>query len=125
MINANELRIGNWVELTHPFNTSQSIRAAVKSEDILNADKIGTEFHPIPLTPEILEKCGFEKDGEDFFIIKIGRKSFSIYVEDIPDIVYSPDIGVPHNSLNAPIDYLHQLQNLYFSLTGVELNPQL
>lgn len=47
MIHANELRLENWVRIDTIFTRVELI------------DQAGTyeNWHPIPLTPEILEKC--------------------------------------------------------------------
>ena len=87
-----------------------------------------TKLKAIPLTKEWLEKLGFNEmitrkgyflkpltiddkislDGEDFiFHLKTG------YVQ--------ADSGVLVHSIGIPIIYVHQLQNLYFALTGEEL----
>ena len=60
MISANELRIGNWV-----IYYSKPDYCKVDSVDIHNIYKknmCNDEIHlPIPITPDILEKCGFER----------------------------------------------------------------
>ena len=63
---------------------------------------------PIPLTPEILEKCGFENSYKFGMVWHNYLKRYAVVVngESIEN--------VPQN--------LHQLQNLYFALTGTELN---
>jgi hypothetical protein len=101
-------------------------------------------IYAIPLTPELLEKCGFE--------IKSGKTKFdnpergfdwtkgSISILDGQfDIVYDysgpcthPDYhqghevillegGGDYNYAKLNIKYLHQLQNLYYALTNEEL----
>lgn len=114
MIKANELRIGNWVKfITVPV---QFTGMACYGEGMWNMrnkklmplfNYNGHEYyqadwdslHPIPLTPEILEKCGL-KEPSGTFAWK-----------------FSPAGEV----INVKCKYLHQLQNLYFALTGEEL----
>ena len=79
----------------------------------LNHDQIET-CGAIPITPEILERCGFESNPyHDRY--ELGYFHFEhcairqmIWIEKYPHV-----------------NYLHQLQNLYFALTGEELqyNP--
>lgn len=75
---------------------------------------------PIPLTPEILEKCGFEKvdhiHGYSFWSIIRKRKQYNVPVISI----YENKTEINGYIINH-ITYLHQLQNLYFALTGKEL----
>ena len=79
---------------------------------------------PIPLTPEILEKCEFKSIG-------ILKKDENVYITDLFQyykhtdgnielkLSFSPEID---NILNISyIKYVHQLQNLYFALIGQEL----
>jgi hypothetical protein len=71
----------------------------------------------IPLTPEILEACGFvlSEDGE------------GVYHWDRPDcaIDFQSESDSAPKQVNPVLDYnlvhLHQLQNLYFAHKGIEL----
>lgn len=91
------------------------------------------EAEPINLSPEILEKCGFEKGGYsgEYFINLMGYilKLF----EGVEKGVYFPHYiqlrelsraGKQSVSLHR-IEYLHQLQNLYYCLVGEELKVNL
>lgn len=85
---------------------------------------------PIPLSPEWLERCGFkikhetsEEEPLTYSILKmdldIAREEEGYYLRyECQDSYYDSNIG-------TPILYLHQLQNLYFALTGEELNVKL
>jgi hypothetical protein len=92
-----------------------------------------TSLKPIPLTEELLLKCGFEWDGSwlqlelpyarwhiAFWGGVIDKMSIRQYKPpyDNPNVV---EIGFASNYT----EYLHQLQNLYFALTGQELNIEL
>jgi len=92
-----------------------------------------TEYYgnlqPIPLTEEILLKCGFERDAAGFlgsdqsdtafrskiYVSKHGVKFF-LWIECEDN--YFSENGIE-------IESLHQLQNLYFALTGQELEVSL
>jgi hypothetical protein len=72
---------------------------------------------PIPLTTEILEKCGFERDT----VTKTEVYRF-------PKLSLMRGLDNEYRFFDiksAPIKYLHQLQNLYFALTGEELTINL
>jgi hypothetical protein len=97
MIQVSELRIGNW------FYIGEMIGQC-------NADsfKDTSIFDPIPLTPEILEKCDWN-DYKKFCINSYFK------IDEVGHLYYCGDF----TGIN--IEHLHQLQNLYFALTGKEL----
>ena len=84
-------------------------------------------FEGIELTPEILEKCGFVKQNNGW-----NKNKKSEYDENhfgLFDYNFcSGELDLKYNVGNGPIPsikYLHQLQNLYFALTGQELEVKL
>lgn len=107
-----ELRIGNWYQsvkwqvpvrcdLTDLFNLYANTDGAVEDPPIDDM------FEPIPLTEEWLLKLGFKPLVNDYQIkglIIHKRKRGFIVRKSIPQI-----------------QYVHQLQILYFALTGEEL----
>jgi len=128
MIKANELRVGNWIASQYkegPFKVTGGLIAAMDD----GMDEYSVEG--VPLTPEILEKAGFEdmKDGDFCISIHLGLQLFlSIYPDGAyPSFVKLPEFsGCDHQVICVTlIYYLHQLQNLYFALTGEELTLDL
>jgi len=122
MTNANELRMGSLIEkdnVMYKFLSLEQNHAStseyrwywVETLDGKLGKYYSSHFNPIPLTPEILEKCGFVsnpyQDRYEFGDIHVEYCGFR-------DICWVN--GKPH------IEYLHQLQNLYFALTNEELN---
>ena len=85
------------------------------------------EVEPIPLTPKILEKCGFEPmTGNEDEPATGWRAHYSAsYMESGKDYFCiwddQPCGYLMDNYSSAPLKYLHQLQNLFFALTGEEL----
>jgi hypothetical protein len=113
MIKANELRIGNWYfEFGMPRQATGLL--IYKLESIRIRDKIAIDISPIPLTPEILEKCGFREYGPFSPWLTLGSFSWS----DPAGISYEID---EESAMLDHIKYLHQLQNLYYAVTGEEL----
>jgi hypothetical protein len=111
---ANELRIGNWVEHNQPkrgyYTTVQESTFSV------NVEKL---FKPIPLTEEWLLKFGFLHSLRlDDFMFKKGNDCFQIqpYKEGFSNSVLYNDMEIVDR-----LQHVHQLQNLYFDLTGEEL----
>lgn len=133
MIQANELRIGNWLECS-------------KEDGYMRVDNIMDEginfsgdthhvhsFYPyenlkgILLSPDVLKACGCS--GNYPYNLKINdRWNIEFRLSSQPYdrcFLYSLD---GDNEMGAPwlmlphINYLHQLQNLFYLLTGTELN---
>ena len=141
---ANELRLGNYVFYGAPINGGcvevHSIKILTHRIDINGRPQ--SYFEPIPLTEEILFKCGFEKvknkDKEDlreYIGHTVQKARYAIFDTDI-FITKVDKRGLLHRSIDCdfmvlfyhksiPIKYLHQLQNLYFALTGQELEINL
>lgn len=144
MIAANELRIGNWVfdrggKKWQIDCWESPNKVAAKSPcigELFGKPMYGHPFTeeieyllPIPLTPEILDKCGFElrKRMSDRWAFLEG------YYDYIPSqivfkfsqdglVVYTYDEQFEIIKEFTYLRYIHQLQNLYFALTGEELN---
>ena len=136
MIKPEELRIGNWVDVTNASKiftnhgdgkfTEYSRATYVRVSDISSNRILAGGFHckedgePIPLTPEILEKAGFNE-------MKDNGKGIGVFVNDIYDFeetllgsgIYT--LSIDEDFTKTKIKYLHQLQNLYYALTNTEL----
>jgi hypothetical protein len=129
MIKENEIKIGNWFQ--HNANWCYRSPAEVKpfifQWEARDWDALGEctlsleDIEPIPITLEILGKCGF--DGSNFKrrFNKVGETSLTMYFEN--DKLSIEDFDWYKEDM-PNIKYLHQLQNLYFALTGEELNYQ-
>lgn len=129
MIQSTDLRINNW---TNHKNKNGSFDLQV--EEILTLGinviyKKGVwfiryeEIEPIPLTEEWLLKFGFEKKtfkSQPFG----GICNFIKKYNNLIQIVIIFHYGVFHlenEIMDSSIKSVHQLQNLYFALTGLEL----
>lgn len=125
MIAANELRIGNWVNINveckdGTFDGNYQIEE-IREDVILFNKGIHAAYrmlYPIPLTEERLLRCGFEKAG--IYYCMGGNEDGGIVLK-LNDSMYFPII----TSFGIGIKYLHQLQNLYFALKGKELEVKL
>ena len=82
------------------------------------ANHLSNDVYPIPLTPEILEKCGFQWD-----IYWQGLTDGNWVLTEGENNTYRLAYGKRrHDVIVYGIKYLHQLQNLFFCLVGQELN---
>lgn len=170
MIDPRELRIGNYVTIDNQeswpelkdiplkvvgINMTEGFDRGVWTYNVdLNyieeRKNIVTPAHsqfiefikPIPLTEDILLKCGFEKGINDDYDI--------IYDFDESGVYYCDQITITYNTFDCciyilqqfsdendevhcnnsakiarDIKYLHDLQNLFYDLTKTELNIQL
>jgi hypothetical protein len=140
MIQANELRIGNWIHFTNSMGKEMNLKIDVfLLAYMVEADpdfvhhgygiKYEGNIKGIRLTPVLLEKCGFVRVEH----VEISNKFFQISIGKITELIINPASDnswlLRKNSsgveLGQPIKYLHQLQNLYFALTGSELEVNL
>ncbi len=120
---AQELRLGNWVQYTH---NKQLVKIRQLRTELIevyhNPKQTGfcsyEDIKPIPLTEEILLKCGFEKINAYAF----RKKGFILNGRKVKDSI---GFHFTHYECTVEYQHLHQLQNLYFALTGQELNIEL
>jgi len=106
---ANELRIGNWFRYQTKIGYDYDVFDTKYIQDLVD-DPQYDFFEPIPLTEDILLKCGFIKDGNLYF------KNGFVFRDD----------KLFYNTVELYLTInLHQLQNLYFSLTNEELTIKL
>ncbi len=123
MIQAQELRIAN--KIYRIFKTHRTITDVVcLSENTINFVD-AAQFEPIPLSPQVLDQCGFEKGCNVFelnndWIIAWQDGILFMQIEATGKDIFMTDIcerlELPH------VKYLHQLQNCIHALTGQELN---
>lgn len=131
---ATELRIGNWYSSGIDMETGEQVHNQVVPDLYMNWHVNGCWAKPIPLTEEWLVKFGFEPvflentDGEvlqdyhelniDGFSKIVIESDFSFGIEDCRDtdcsVIFKNDI----------LDSVHRLQNLYFALSGQELQTE-
>ena len=131
---ANEIRVGNWIKDPRPFNQETKKFFKMTENGYFKATardiQFAEEFEPIPLTEGILLKCGFKKSrnigcydtDKDAFFFESDKISLTIDF-----ILSSSNHYYRSNPVDGaiPLKYLHQLQNLVFSVTGQELEINL
>ena len=122
----NELRIGNYIQYRDKSSLLTVESLGSNGFSTINQDGIQygsddiCEYNGIPLTEEWLLKFGFVKNEDEYILghLSLEDRSKDIYSKD----VNKEDFGSWFiNSYLLEIEYVHQLQNLYFALTGEEL----
>lgn len=133
MVQKTELRIGNWVVFNDDTDRNGQIIELHEHSAKMRCDyipdhqenkvyEVETDYEnlwPIRLTLELLDKCGFAKDEGGNYM---RYKDFAVYING-PSTSFSFKTCVWNG--DYVVKYLYQLQNLYFALTGEELNVKL
>jgi hypothetical protein len=109
MIQPNELRIGNFV-------LSAGMKTQV--ENITTTDVL-EKLEGIPVTQKILERCGFKAEKRIYY-------KGMFFISD-PQVQFgSWGFGIVNtHGVISTLKFVHQLQNLYFALTGEELTLEI
>lgn len=123
MIKAEELRIGNWVQCDLLDDGNKSL-LQVRSINRFGIHCVGHEgvfggLEGVPLAPEILEACGAVYH-EDLKVWRLswGKNGF-LFLKLHPGYnKFAMEFG---KGFFKVLDYLHQLQNLFFAHTETEL----
>lgn len=123
MIAAHELRIGNWLNPAEPEFKGQYFQ--IKSGDIKHIEEgmQRYQYEPISITPEILIAAGFKQSDEFAHFYRLEDFDIEFCFGGCYWVV--DDRGDNEGTKARQIYYLHQLQNLYFALTGNELTIKL
>jgi hypothetical protein len=152
---AAELRIGNWVTYNPesvddgteiiPLNVEEILSGGVRLSDGFDNTYYFDEILPIPLSPELLEAAGFgyyshkgvvsmedggsnEDETTHEWYIQIKRtklvEAYSVSMVKWGEQEYFT-FQLERGFYRQKIKFLHQLQNLYFTLSGEELSIDL
>ena len=117
IMKSNELRIGNYVMFNNFIQPEKTV--IVDGRFLLPFNKTDSEinnyYQPIPLTEDWLIKLDFEKSSE--YWIK-SNSSFFFGITTNGELMFLFDDAL---TCPANIRYVHQLQNVFFALTGNEL----
>jgi hypothetical protein len=129
-VTAQELRLGNWLYsyVIFSFDDGQPAKKGcispfqvdLKTLQMIYEQPLLVTMEPIPLTPELLNKIGFENDFSTFEYAD-GWNNGKLFITDING-TYVAEFGNGNKNIPTDLKYLHALQNLIFSLTGQELD---
>lgn len=110
------LRLGNYVmyeQTTHVVTAiSRTLIGTHWPGGTENYIHLPDELDPIPLTEEILLKCGFEKDIVSEKLYKKG--DYQVYFAEKP-VFRMMGFSI------VEVEFLHELQNVYFATAKKEL----
>ena len=118
MINTNEIRVGNWL------STSENGWGVVKSigKTIMVAHALGVrgyypeQLFPIEVDLDLLPPCGFQPHEAMY-----KHKKRDVYLK----YYGTGDVALATADDAEECSYMHQLQNLYFDITGELLEANL
>jgi hypothetical protein len=127
MINVNELRLGNYI-LFKQLGKGEGKIGQMKPGDFGRAIcdyPERSEYHPIPLTPEWLERLGFVYKEPNYTKrpLSVSKNTYRDGTGDYDGFILRFKMEDCIQVL--VIKHVHHLQNLYFDLTGEELNIEL
>lgn len=112
MIKANEIRLGNYV-----VSIENNIYQIDEHDFEYTHNGCISDINPIPLTEEWLTKFGFVFGIELQDFVK-GKHQF---IELNCLCGYFSENDIFYYAEKTKLKYVHQLQNLYFAITGEEL----
>jgi hypothetical protein len=126
---AKELRIGNYVmdrgSKTLCIDWMDENKVNMKMMlGVMEVHPVTEEFgycKPIILTEEWLEKFGFHYHKSKpciYYIKSWGVNGVAIVLKDYHYVGFEYEMG---KGYTKQIDYVHQLQNIYYALTGTDL----
>lgn len=133
MIEAKELRVGN--KILSIFDKVETVRMILGHEGseeypkqykhLIGVEENGNQYNlaeikPIPLTEEWLLKFGFVQ-GEYKLWLSIPQIKSEIHFDKFRGSLVCQIYSSTGSLIPKDIKYIHQLQNLYFALTGEEL----
>ena len=138
----NELRVGNYVNYNglnlevysfeNRYPRSEKRYDNTVLVDLLFDGFITAILHEvkgIPLTEEILLNCGFEKinhiNGYSFYSFNRNYKREKFAYMPL-DVYLNPNYAkIANFTVQQNVEYVHQLQNLFYAINGKELNINL
>lgn len=121
---ANELRIGNYYRqlvlgdvVRVDLFTFSEWYSSIRCGD----DSTGDYMMPIPITEEWLVKLGFDyiKNHKEYHNRGINEGAY--HLKRVGDAFNRWYLYHKEKMITSNIRFIHQLQNLYFALTGIEL----
>jgi len=127
MIHKTEVRVGNKIMFSDDSSIFEVSGIHEFGLDVVN-DIEETyieydQFEPIPLTEELLLKCGFEYTDEEKEFLQLSVfRTFKLNADNSDNF---SSVTFRINDTTIEITSIHQLQNIFFALTNQELKINL
>lgn len=126
MINPKQLRLGNYIQdrggkvlridfmkhVQEGYDTKVGQLMHIEGEEVHPMTEYSDYANPIQLTEEWLLRLGFEKEDDVFYKIKDSEGWL---------LTNDGELTKSISEFYICVRFVHQLQNLYFALTGEEL----
>ena len=119
MIESSQLRIGNWLHTVDgSYGTVKSLGSSILIETFTGIFLYTFEkLFPISVDTHILSICGFQLSNASYL-----HKDFNLCLKCYDDGKWH----LIHAEVTVhEFEYLHELQNMYFDVTGCSLDPNL
>ena len=125
-MDAKHFRIGNYVQTIFSSLEYKRIKDSTGNYPIIpikiTSMGVDCDFKPIPLTEEWLLKLGLEYDRAEYYIKEDEYVNLLMFVNSKTKKIYHfADVERRQYQTTLEFKHVHQLQNLYFALTGKEL----
>ncbi len=124
MVQAQDLRIGNYVMFDEDIDTVTAVNGLM-CQGLNHSHWYCERLHPIPLTNEVLEMWGFvrayESVHDEIVILNLHNERLDFQYNTEFDKGIAVSYKDEDNAMMFHCTALHQLQNLYFALTRQEL----
>lgn len=120
---ASELRLGNYVRLMLNHSDYNEFAIELPDFNLIANNSLNHTYEPIPLTEEWMLKFGFviryfNQDETKPLFWKVEKNR---HIDIYPHKEHNFYFFINSIQMSTPLKYVHQLQNLYFALTGEEL----
>ena len=119
LLKLNDIRVGDWFVHLHGlgmlkiFTVESCCKCVVMGGDIVEVDY--REMMPVGLSKAVLEHCGFKEEFSIYYYHD-GKIAYNLMARLVAYIDENGYHGIPWR-----VEHLHQLQHIFYELTGKEL----
>ena len=119
-MNENELRLGNYV-MIHDYAKGNR-QQVVEELGVCQVNLLHNEYcTPIPITKEWLLNFGFERVRDTSLYTKQTIEIDGTFEDYMEYNLEFKQVNLSYEMCSIPLQYVHELQNIYFALSKKEL----